>query len=231
MAEMTHFFPLSAYKAKVGLDETYRAQLRENVENDYEDKKFDYKADDTAWTGDVRGFEFLHLRDIYEPLFRTISGHVREYYKILNVAGDVFDFYYTRTWATVTQTQQDIPAHRHKQSHITAVYYLNFPEEAGKLIFEPDWDHVQNESIPGLLSGQNVKNGLIQPSMFLSPAASIDIATDDVVIFPSKASHGTAKSNSREKRISISADIVAVLKESGEKEFFLPPLDKWKKFS
>lgn len=231
MAEVTHFFPLTTYKAKVGLDESYRAQLIEEVEKDYEGTNFDPKSHETAWTGDVRGFEFLHSRELFEELFRNISKHVNEYYKILHVSGDVFDFYYTRTWATVTHDQQDIPPHLHKQSHVTAVYYLKFPSEAGKLIFEPDWDHVQNESIPGLLSNQNVQSGIVQPSMFLSPAASIDIDTDDVVIFPSKTSHGTARSRSQERRISISADIVAVLKESSHREFFLPPLDKWKKFS
>lgn len=231
MAEMTHFFPLTAYKAKLGLDESYRARLVEDVEKDYEDKSFDYKSDDTAWTGDVRGFEFLHLRDIYATLFTSISNHVRQYYDMMNVSEGVFDFYYTRTWATVTKDQQDIPPHQHKQSHITAVYYLKFPQDAGKLIFEPDGHNIQNESIPGLLSGQNIHSGLVRPSMLLSPAASIDIDTDDVVIFPSKTSHGTAKSKSQEKRISISADIVAVLKESSHREFFLPPIEKWKKFS
>lgn len=231
MAEISHFFPLTAYKAKLGLEKSYQAQLIENIEMDYQDKNINYKSNETAWTGDVRGFEFLHSRNLFENLFREISKHVEEYCLTLKVAKNHFDFYYTRTWATVTQYQQDIPLHQHKQSHITAVYYLKYPKDSGELLFEPYWNNVQNEFIPGLLSKQNFENSIIESSMYLSPGASIKIDPDDVLIFPSKTSHGTAKSKSQESRISISADIMAVLKDSSNREFFLPPLDKWKKFS
>ena len=231
MAELSHFFPLTAYKAKLGLKEPYRAQLIENIEKDYRDNNVDYENNDVAWTGDTKGFEFLHSRKLFQNLFRDISKQVEEYYKTLKVSENIFDFYYTRTWATVTHNQQDIPLHHHAQSHITVVYYLKHPKDSGELIIEPFWDHVQNEFIPGLLTKQNFENGVIEPSIYLSPGAGVKIDTDDILIFPSKTRHGTAKSKSQESRISISADIVAVLKDSSKREFFLPPLDKWKKFS
>jgi uncharacterized protein (TIGR02466 family) len=179
----------------------------------------------------VRGFESLHSRKIFENLFKEISKHVEEYRRTLKISDNIFDFYYTRTWGTVTYSQQDIPFHEHKQSHVTAVYYLKVPKNSGNIIFEPLGKNYQNEFIPGLLEKQNFEKGLIESSMYLSPGAGINIDTDDILIFPSKTSHGTAKSKSQESRISISADIIAVLKNSTNKEFFMPPLDKWQKFS
>ena len=231
MAELTHFFPLTTYKAKLGLEESYRSELIDDIEKDYESKKVDYKSNETAWTGDVKGFEFLHSRQLFENLFREVTKHVDEYHQKLGISKNTFDFYYTRTWATVTYDLQDIPLHHHKQSHITAVYYLKVPEGAGKLILEPYWSFVQNECIPGLLEKQNFEDGIVKPSPYLSPGSGIDVETDDILIFPSKTSHGTAKSTSQESRMSISADIIAVLKDSNNREFFLPPIDKWKKFS
>ena len=231
MAELSHFFPLTTYKAKLGLEESYRTQLIENIEQDYENKDSTDKNKDTAWTGDVSGFEFLHSRKLFEKLFIEITKHVEEYQRTLKISENIFDYYCTRTWATVTNNQQNIPFHHHRQSHITAVYYLKFPKDSGGLIFEPYWSHFQNECIPGLLEKQNFENGTIEPSMYLSPGAGISIEPDDILIFPSKTSHGTAKSKSKERRISISADILAVLKDSKNMEFFLPPLNTWKKFS
>jgi len=231
MAELSNFFPLTAYKAKLGLEESYRTQLIDDIIKDYESNKANLKSNETAWTGDVNGYEFLHSRKLFETLFTEISKHVEEYRQNLRVSENVFDFYYTRSWGTVTDNQQDIHFHQHMQSHVTVVYYLKVPQGSGDIILEPFGNYNQNEFIPGLIQKQSFRDGTIEPSLYLSPGASINVDTDDVLIFPSKTSHGTVKSKSQEKRISIAADIVAVLKDSSRRERFLPPLEMWRKFS
>ena len=230
MEELSHFFPLSVYKTKLGLGKSYREQLIHEVKNDFSSKNFDHKNNKNAWTGDLYGFEFLHERNLFEDLFRDISKYVEFYCRKLNISENIFDFYYTRSWATVAYEQQDIEMHQHMQSHISAVYYLNVPKDSGNLLLEPFRGDNQNEFIPGLLRSRNFRDGLIKTSLYLSPGASINVETDDIIIFPSKTRHGTEKSKCQESRMSISADIVAVLKDSGSREFFFPPLDKWQKF-
>lgn len=230
VADLSNFFPLTAYKSKLGLAESYRVELLKEITKDYKKENIDHKKNETAWTGDVSGFEFLHVRKSFENLFKEISNQVETYRETLKVADNVFDFYYTRSWATVTTNQQDIQFHKHLQSHITAVYYLKVPKDSGDIILEPFLGYNQNEFIPGLLQKKSFTDGTLEPSLYLSPGAGINVETDDILIFPSKTSHGTVKSKAQESRISISADIVAVLKDSNSKEYFLPPLDMWRKF-
>jgi len=230
MAELSHFFPLTVYKTKLGLEEPYRDDLLHSIKKDYENNDVGHKNSKNTWTGDVNNFEYLHSRKLFETLFKKISTHIEEYSNSLNISDNMFDYYYTRSWATVAYQQQDIELHQHMQSHISAVYYLSVPINSGNLVLEPFTRENQNEFIPGLLRKKNFIDGLIEPSLYLSPGASIDVKTDDIIIFPSKTRHGTEKSKSEESRISIAADIVAVLKDSSSKEFFFPPLNMWRKF-
>lgn len=230
MADLSNFFPLTVYKTKLGLGESYREQLLEEVSKDYKINNTDHKNNKNSWTGDIFGFEFLHTRKIFENLFIEVSKHVEAYRQTLNISENIFDFYYTRSWATVTDDQQNIELHQHMQSHISAVYYLEVPKDGGEFILEPFTRENQNEFVPGLLRKQNFLDGIIEPSLFLSPGASVNVESDDILVFPSKTRHGTEKSNSQETRISIAADIVAVLKDSSSREYFFPPLNMWRKF-
>ena len=124
MVEMSHFFPLSIYKAKLGLDNSYREQLIHEIKSDLNSKDYDHKNSNNAWTGDLHGFEFLHARSLFEGLFKDISKNIETYCRTLNISENIFDFYYTRSWATVAYEQQDIELHEHMQSHLSAVYYL-----------------------------------------------------------------------------------------------------------
>jgi len=52
-----------------------------------------------------------------------------------------------------------------------------------------------------------------------------------LLIFPSKTIHGTEQGKSNSERISISADIVFLAKDSSTLEHLVPPIENWKKFS
>ena len=57
--------------------------------------------------------------------------------------------------------------------------------------------------------------------------AIVNIEEDDILIFPSKTIHSTQPSKSNKERISISADIICVAKNSKLLEMGLPPLNEW----
>mgnify|MGYP000498148315 CR=1 FL=1 len=59
---------------------------------------------------------------------------------------------------------------------------------------------------------------------------SLDVKEDDIVIFPSKSSHSTQAGGNNDERISISADISIVVKNSNGLEHLTPPLKNWVKF-
>ena len=64
-----------------------------------------------------------------------------------------------------------------------------------------------------------------------SPTILFDTKEDDIVIFPSKTLHGTQRGVLNNERISISADIMIVAKNSENLEHLVTPIDKWKIFS
>ena len=55
------------------------------------------------------------------------------------------------------------------------------------------------------------------------------VEENDIVIFPSKTIHSTQPTKNNEERISISADIVCVAKDSNLLEMGMPPLNEWTK--
>ena len=57
----------------------------------------------------------------------------------------------------------------------------------------------------------------------------VDLGEGDIVVFPSKALHGTQANKSNMGRISISGDIVCVAKESKLLENMMPPVSNWDK--
>ena len=60
---------------------------------------------------------------------------------------------------------------------------------------------------------------------------NIDPEEDDIIIFPSKTLHGTQKNIDNKERISISADISILARESKNLEHLTPPFSEWKKFT
>ena len=80
-----------------------------------------------------------------------------------------------------------------------------------------------------MFTSPTVRRGGIIKENSLFNATSIDIKTeeDDILIFPSKAVHGTQPHKNNNERISISADIICVAKNSELLETIMPPLQNW----
>ena len=72
------------------------------------------------------------------------------------------------------------------------------------------------------------RRGIIKENnLFNTPTIDIKTEEDDILIFPSKADHGTQPNKINNERISISADIVCVAKNSELLEAIMPPLQNW----
>ena len=60
--------------------------------------------------------------------------------------------------------------------------------------------------------------------------ANIYPQVDEIYIFPSKSIHSTSINKTKKERISVSADISVIAKNSGNIEHLLTPVNKWMKF-
>ncbi len=228
MPEILNFFPLSVYVERLGFSTDVREAMAKAIEKDAAAKKPMLRGKNMTWTGDVNGHGFLHEREEFEPLFEAMNTHTKAYMNILGVNDGIFDLYFTRSWGTVQKREERVNFHTHEQSHISVVYYPRVPKNSGMLMF--DMPTNPNEFLSGLIKDRNIKNGVFRPSEFLAQNMNVGVETDLLVIFPSKTNHATQSNSTNESRISIAADVVCMLKDPIGHEFFLPPLEKWRKF-
>lgn len=224
MATVTNMFPLSVYKDQVEINSDYRGRLIDKV---FEMAKSDNrKAPNIAWTGDVHDFDFLHEDDSFRALFHSFAKPLYGYIDQLGVDPDKIDLYYTRSWATISKENQNIPAHSHMQSHISFAYYLLKPKNSGGILFSHT--NPPNEFSPNLFNSQMFENKILKTdNVFNAKAAFLDPEEGEILVFPSKTRHQTQENRTANVRISISADIVVTLREQANVEFLMPSIKKW----
>ena len=181
-----------------------------------------------AWTGDVKGYGFIHLDEEYKPWLDAMLPHIHRYLELLRLRTEYLDIYFQRSWPVVTRRNQEIGNHNHENAHISLVYYLKKPERAGGLrLF---MQNPPNEIVPSLFgSSVAVQPFFTERTAFNSDHVDLDLDEGQVLIFPSKTRHQTITSESDEERISLVADIAVMLNEESECEKFMPAFSMWKK--
>ena len=101
MSKFVHIFPLSIYRDSLTLAPDYKQQLIDSIlQMEAASQK---KSVDRAWLGDTAGHEFLFQREEFQELFRAIAQKIRDYTMALGMNNDLLDFYFQRSWATVTR--------------------------------------------------------------------------------------------------------------------------------
>lgn len=228
MGQFTNIFPLSIYRDKIHLPTDYKESLLSEI-YEMESATKSKQAANYAWLGDTKGHEFLFKQPKFAKMFAAISDKIREYTSQLGLNNSLIDFHYQRAWATVTRGGERIHEHAHVQSHISFAYYLTKPQDSGGIYFLTE-NH-PNEFSPGTFSPAKAEAGIIEkPSMFTWNSVYVNTAEDEIVIFPSKTRHGTAPNQSGEPRVSISADVMALLKDSHGHETMMPHISNWQSF-
>ena len=232
MQKFYNFFPLSIYKSNISLTVDEKKEMIDEIYSmEKNSQNLNYKTNDSAWTGDTQGFEFLHDNLKFKKLFEEIHKNILAYLEGLSIDHKQLDLYFQRSWATISRGHENIGNHRHAQSHVSFAYYLSKNKDDSKITFLDENKH--NEIIPSLFDSMSLqKKGLVKKRTILnSPVVIFDTKEDDIVIFPSKTLHATQKGTFNAERISISADICFIAKNSSNLEHLMTPLNKWKLFS
>jgi uncharacterized protein (TIGR02466 family) len=229
MSQFVHLFPLSVYRDKLPLDRAYKQQLIDAILRMEAEAAVSNRPAHSAWLGDTAGFEFLFQRPEFHELFRQIGRKVREYTAALGINNQLIDFYFQRSWATITRRDQHINQHAHEQSNISFAYYLLKPRGSGGISFIIE-NH-PNEFSRGIFSPSKADLGFIaNPSMLTWNHVNLDPEEDDIVIFPSKTLHATLPNETDQPRISISADVTTMLRDSRGHETMMPHFSHWQRF-
>lgn len=230
--QILNLFPLSIYKSNLGLTQKYKDELIEEVLNMTKNSHHEgYKKNNDSWTGDTQGYDELHKNKKFDFFFNEISKHIKKYVEYFEIDENRLDFYFQRSWATLSNSQENIKHHRHMQSHLSFAYYLKKSQTDANIQFV-NLEH-PNEIIPSLFLSNTVNLSKIFKKRNIKNSSFIDIkcVEDEIIIFPSKSRHGTQPFVENNNRISISADILLTAKDSKNVEHMIPPLNQWKKFS
>jgi len=228
--DLINLFPLTIVKDKILIgDEEKINMINEIREMKKNSKNVNYQTKTNAWTGDTQGYEFIHKNENFKTLFDEILKRVWKYLNCVEIDEKLIDLYIQRSWATISEGNERIKKHRHFQSHISFAYYLKKnKEDSNFVVFDESY---KNEVMPGIFrSDTALKKGIVKKmNQFNVTQAIVNIEENDIVIFPSKTIHSTQPSLNNNERISISADIVCVAKDSKLLEMGMPPLNEWTK--
>tara|TARA_B100001057_G_C22763594_1_gene916826 strand:- start:736 stop:1431 length:696 start_codon:yes stop_codon:yes gene_type:complete len=229
MAQIFNFFPLSVLKSKINLSEQQKKKMLDEIFNmEKKGKNSKYKNQTSSWTGDTQGFEFIHNNSIFDDFFIEVKKKIIEYLESLQVDHEQLDIFVQRSWATISKDKENIALHKHLQSHLSFAYYLKKNETDANLLFVDEAKH--NEFLPGLfLSPSSNKRQIIKKRNISNTAAIVfDAKEDEIVIFPSKTAHQTQPNVNNNNRVSISADIFIITKNSENLEHLVSPFKNWK---
>lgn len=228
MPEISNLFPLSIYKERLEIDADYKNRLVDEI---LEMGNYDVeKKPGSAWTGDVHALDSLHNEEFFQKLFQSFSKPLLGYLDHLGIDPQKIDLYFTRSWATISRHNEKIGRHSHVESHISLVYYLKKPANAGMIVFGQT--NPPNEFSPHLFHAQVMECGIkYKNTIFNSDSALVDPNEGDLFIFPSKTQHGTTRNETSDIRISVTSDIVATLREPQHIEVLMPRVDQWRKIT
>ncbi len=230
MSQIYNFFPLSIYRAKIKLSEKNKKEMIEEIIKMKRDSDKGLKPNQNAWTGDTHGHEYLYKNEKFKLFYEEVEKHVVKYMDHFDLDVSKLEFYFQRSWATLSNSKEHISPHDHSQSNLSFAYYLKKQPDDSQLVLIDTSKH--NEFIPQLFTSPSVNRSKIfkKRTITNTPRINIETKEDDIIIFPSKTLHGTEKNINNNERISISADISVLAKESKNLEHLTPPFSEWKKF-
>ncbi len=227
---LINLFPLTIIKDKIEIsEEDKNVMINEIRDMKKNSKNLRYQTETNAWTGDTQGFEFIHKNKKFKKLFDEIIKRVWGYLNCVEIDSKLVDIYIQRSWATISIGNERIKKHRHFQSHISFAYYLKKnKQDSNFVVFDESY---KNEIMPGIFrSDTALQKGIVKKmNQFNVTQAIVNVEENDIVIFPSKTIHSTQPTQNNDERISISADIVCVAKDSNLLEMGMPPLNQWTK--
>jgi uncharacterized protein (TIGR02466 family) len=138
---------------------------------------------------------------ICKPLKDALMKEVRDYlYNILGCSKEL-DFRMVSSWVSKTRPGTNLGMHSHANSQFSGSLYLKVPKDSGRIIFHRrrHFDNVCSETL-------NIPMEF--PTPFMAGGWPIDVAENELVIFPSNLEHSVEINNSDEDRISVPFNVV-----------------------
>jgi len=177
-------FPVGIYKGKI------ENSLTEKQIKFVEQQKI-YKQE-----GNFISFNsFVLNKKIFKNLNEKILNHVKNYLFDVLQCEKKINPYITQSWLNYTEQNQFHHEHSHPNSYISGVYYINANKEIDNITFLKPNDYA------------TIVPSIVKYNTFNSSSWTLDVETQDIILFPSFLPHkvGTKKENN--KRISLAFNV------------------------
>jgi len=223
MANISKWFGNSIYINSIKNFEQINKKIVPIIEKDLIPSNSKYSK-----TTDIKSKELqsiddnLHLDKRFNDLFKEIANEVNECLLAQKYNLDLFDVFFTKSWATLSIKDQFISFHKHMSSHLSFVYYPKAHDQ-GNLFFIDDDASKLGLTVPKrdpYFTEWNKTN---------YGKSEYPAETGNIIIFPSMLFHETGKNEKKETRISISGDIMLTMKKGIKSEHNIPSPSTWKK--
>ena len=150
MSQIYNFFPLSIYRDKIILSPENKKEMIEEIIKMKKDSDKGLKPAQNAWTGDTHGHEYLFKNEKFKIFYEEVEKHIIKYMDHFEIDVSKLEFYFQRSWATLSNSKEHISPHDHSQSNLSFAYYLKKQKGDSEFILIDKLKH--NEFIPQLFT-------------------------------------------------------------------------------
>lgn len=210
------WFPTPLLKDTLEPSEEVRAGML-----NYINTTSDRLNDDKTYFGDTAGTSALHKQEPFDWLNKEVGRCAEAYLEKMGCNIDSINIYIQKSWCVVLTGGGSVFQHKHKNSVLSAVYYLQVPSVSGggRINF---W------------SGNPIHDlaFVTNDSQVISASSFHDVPKQDtLILFPSNLTHSVSPYDLGDtKRISISYDITPCFKdEAGSNEHWIIDPSHWTK--
>ncbi len=203
-------------------DKEHHNKIKNIYYSKFSDYGFDYENDSrfegvSNSSGESLGKSFLHKDKNFDEFFSFLKKNIIEYVIRLGFNEKLFSYHILKSWYVIIDENNGMQFHTHSGSDFSFCYYIDVPENSGKINFLNENINNKNCIFSGLFdyTPKEAKKTFIKdfnnPHTFKS--YPFDPCDGKLLIFPSDLSHSVDQSNPGVVRHSISGDIKLTLKK------------------
>lgn len=201
-------------------DEENHKKIKNTYYKKFSEYGFEYELNNnfegySYSSGEHLGKSFLHKDPQFECLFSFLKKNLIEYIIKLGFNEDLFSFHVIKSWYVVITEDNGMQFHTHSGSDFSFCYYIDVPENSGKINFLNQNTSNKNYIFSGLFDynpeepNKTFIKDFTNPHIFHS--YPFEPSDGKLLIFPSELAHSVDSCEPGVVRHSISGDIKLTL--------------------
>ncbi len=213
------WFPTSLYLDSLDPPKKVHREMVRYVERFYEENKQHYTyclTGDAADDDDVRNNN-LHHQSTFSWLNKQVFIGAQKYLESLGANIDDINIYASKAWPVVLKKGGVVNKHRHQNSVLSVIYYLQCDNKSGGIKFYGAPSEVHFLPI-----------GFKNLNKFSYTNCAYPPIENGIIVFPSSLEHEVLIHEGDNPRYSISYDLIFTMKRNSYMEFAIPDPSEWK---